>query len=205
MKSRPSLVLGLALMTLAAFSTSAFAQSVKLDAVKAGRYQADPYHTQVVFSVLHFGFTNFYGVFSGASGTLHLDPANLADSKLEMSIAVDSLSTTVPILTQELKGQQWFDATKYPMASFVSTKVVRTGDSSIRVTGDLTLHGVTRQEVLDASLVGAGINPLSKAYTVGFEISGTIERSDFGIKMDIPAVGDKVALHIAGAYEAKEQ
>jgi polyisoprenoid-binding protein YceI len=136
---------------------------------------------------------------------LHLDPANLADSKLEMSIAVDSLSTTVPILTQELKGQQWFDATKYPMASFVSTKVVRTGDSSIRVTGDLTLHGVTRQEVLDASLVGAGINPLSKAYTVGFEISGTIERSDFGIKMDIPAVGDKVALHIAGAFEAKEQ
>jgi len=204
MKSVLLCALRVMLLAVAAFSTGAFAQSVEFGMVKPGTYQIEPYHTQVVFSVSHFGFTNFSGIFAGASGTLQLNPAQLGESKLDLSIAVQSITTTVSILTQELKGEQWLDVAKFPTATFVSRKIVRTGSASARVTGDLTLHGVTRPEVLDVRLVGAGSNPLSKAYTVGFEATGTIRRGDFGIKMDLPAVGDDVALRIAGAFEAKK-
>ena len=203
MKSALLLALRAMLVALAAFSTDAFAQSLKFETMQAGTYQADPAHTQVVFSVLHLGFTNFYGIFSGASGTLQLNPKQLADSKLNISIPTESLTTTVPVLSRELKGDQWFDVAKFPTATFVSTKIVRTGDASAQVTGDLTLHGVTKSEVFAMHLVGAGTNPLSKLYTVGFESSGAITRSDFGIKTDVPLVGDEVTLRIAGAFETR--
>jgi polyisoprenoid-binding protein YceI len=204
MKSRCFVVFNIAFLAFAVLAADAFAQSVKWTTVSAGTYQADPNHTQAVFSVSHFGFTPFYGIFAGNSGTLRLDPAQLGDSKLDLSFSVDSLLTTVPILTQELKGEQWFDATKFRTATFVATKIVRTGDASARVTGDLTLHGVTKSEVFAVHLVGAGVNPLSKAYTVGFEATGTIKRGDFGIKAYLPAVGDEVTLRIVGAFEAKK-
>ena len=203
MKSVRLSALRVMLLVVTAVCTGAFAQSAQFGTVKPGTYRIDPYHTQVVFSVSHFGFTNFSGIFAGASGTLQLHPTQLGASKLELSIAVDSITTTVPILTQELKGDQWLDVAKFPTATFVSKKVVRTGGASARVTGELTLHGVTRPEVLDVRLVGAGSNPLSKAYTVGFEATGTIRRGDFGIRTDLPAVGDAVSLRIAGAFEAR--
>jgi polyisoprenoid-binding protein YceI len=121
-----------------------------------------------------------------------------------MSIGIESLTTTVSVLTRELKGEQWFDVAKFPTATFVSRKIVRTGSASAQVTGDLTLHGVTKSEVFAVRLVGAGVNPLSKVYTVGFEASGTIRRGDFGVKTDIPAVGDDVTLRIAGPFEARQ-
>jgi polyisoprenoid-binding protein YceI len=204
MKSASFRALRATLVACAAFSTAAFAQSAQFETMHAGTYQSDPAHTQVVFSVLHFGFTNFYGIFSGASGTLQLNPTQLADSKLEMSIPTESLTTTVSVLTRELKNDQWFDVAKFPTATFVSRKIVRTGGASAQVSGDLTLHGVTRSEVFAMHLVGAGVNPLSKVYTVGFEASGTIRRGDFGIKTDLPAVGDEVTLRIAGAFEARQ-
>jgi len=204
MKSRCCIVFQMALLVFGALASDAFAQSAAWATVKAGTYQADPNHTQAVFSLLHFGFTPFYGIFAGTTGTLRLDPAQLSDSQLDLSLAVDSLITTVPILTQELKGDQWFDVAKFHTATFVSTKIERTGDASARVTGDMTLHGVTKTEVFAVHLVGAGVNPLSKAYTVGFEATGTIKRGDFGIKAYLPAVGDEVTLRIVGAFEAKK-
>jgi polyisoprenoid-binding protein YceI len=204
MKSRCLLVFHMAFLAFAVLANAAFAQSAKWATVSGGTYQADPNHTQAVFSILHFGFTPFYGIFAGTSGTLRLDPAQLGDSQLNLSLTVDSLITTVPILTQELKGEQWFDVAKFRTATFVSTKIVRTGDAAARVTGDLTLHGVTKTEVFAVHLVGAGVNPLSKAYTVGFEATGTIKRGDFGIKAYLPAVGDEVTLRIVGAFEARK-
>ncbi|MBV8683740.1 MAG: polyisoprenoid-binding protein [Caulobacteraceae bacterium] len=192
-----------ALLALTAASPIALAQQVSSPdphAVKAGTYKVEPYHTQVSFSISHFGFTDFYGLFSGASGTLQLDPSTPSASKLEVSIPVTSILTTVPVLDNELKNAQWFDVAKYPTATFNSTKVVRTGNDTATVTGDLTLHGVTKQETLQVRLVGSGVNPLDKSFTVGFEAVGTIKRSDFGVTQYVPLVGDDVALKIAGAF-----
>jgi polyisoprenoid-binding protein YceI len=171
-----------------------------LGSAKPGSYKVESYHTQVGFSISHFGFTYYSGLFSGATGTLQLDPAKLGTSRLDVSIPVDSVTTTVSKLTDELKGDKWFDTAKFPQAKFVSTQVVSSADG-LTVTGNLTLHGITKPVVLHVRFIGAGVNPIDKAYTVGFEATGTIKRSDFGVTTYLPAVGDEVQLNIAGAFE----
>lgn len=169
-------------------------------AVKAGTYKVEPYHTQVLFSLSHFGFTDFEGFFSGASGTLQLDPAHPAATKLTVTVPTSAVTTTVGKLDDELKGEQWFDAARFPTATFTSTKVTPTGPGRASVTGDLTLHGVTHPVTLQARLMGSGVNPLDKSETVGFEATGTIKRTDYGVKQYAPLVGDTVTLTINAAF-----
>jgi polyisoprenoid-binding protein YceI len=171
------------------------------DSVKAGTYKVESYHTQVGFSLSHFGFTNYSGLFSGATGSLRLDPANPGTNRIEVTIPVQSILTTVPVLTEELKGEKWFDVAKFPQATFTSTSVTMGHDGAATITGNLTLHGVTKPIVLHAHFQGAGVNPIDKAYTVGFQANGTIKRSDFGVSLYAPALGDDVELTIAGAFE----
>jgi len=189
------------LAAIAGISAAATAPGPALDSVKAGTYKVESYHTQVGFSLSHFGFTNYSGLFSGATGSLRLDPAHPGANKLDVSIPVDSILTTVPKLTDELKGDKWFDVAKFPQATFSSTNVALTGSGEATITGNLTLHGVTKPVVLHAHLLGAGVNPIDKMYTVGFQASGTIKRTDFGVSMYAPALGDEVELSIAGAFE----
>jgi polyisoprenoid-binding protein YceI len=192
-----------ALLALSSLAPHAMAQQVASkdpNAVKAGDYKVEPYHTQIGFSISHFGFTDFSGFFSGASGTLTLDTAKVGISKLDVSVPVQSVLTTVSVLDDQLKGDQWFDAAKFPTATFVSTKITKTGRDTATIVGDLTLHGVTRPVTLKARLIGAGADPLAKAFTVGFEATGEIKRSDFGIKQYLPLLGDDVTLRIASAF-----
>ncbi|MCJ2054199.1 YceI family protein [Methylobacterium sp. J-070] len=172
--------------------------------IQAGTYAVDPAHTQVGWRVSHMGFSNYAGGFSDVSGTLELQPKNPAASKLSVKIPVASVTTTSAKLTDELKGDQWLDAAKFPDMTFVSTKVVPAGKDHAKVTGDLTLHGVTKPVTLDVTLVGAGVNPLSKKVTVGFEATGTLKRSEFGVKTYVPLIGDELHLTIAGAFEKQE-
>jgi|SRR6266850_5628288 len=192
-----------ALVSISTAAPDALAQTAvsTLGSVKAGIYKVESYHTQVGFSLSHFGFTNYAGLFSGATGSLQLDPAHLTAAKLDVTIPIESITTTVPKLTDELKGAQWFDTAKFPSATFTSTKVVSGSNGETTITGNLTLHGVTKPVVLHAHLVGAGVNPIDKAYTLGFEATGTIKRSEFGVSTYVPVVGDDVQLTIAGAFE----
>ena len=196
-----------ALFLFATAATQASAQQVSTGdpaAVKAGTYKVEPYHTQIGFTISHFGFTDFSGFFSGASGTLVLDPAKPASSKLDVSLPVKSVLTTVPQLDGELKGDKWFDAAQFPTATFTSTRITKTGKETATIVGELTLHGVTKPVTLKAHLVGSGTNPLDKAVTVGFEATGMIKRSDFGITQYLPLLGDDVSLRIAGAFELQQ-
>ena len=196
--SLPATALAFALVT----GNTASAQVVTSAAqAQSGTYDVEPGHTQVSFSVLHFGFTNYLGIFSNVSGTLILDPKNPTTSKLSVTIPVDSVQTTSSKLNDELKGTQWFDAAKFPNATFESTSIHVTGRNDALVTGNLTLHGVTKPETLKVHFIGAGINALDKKYTTGFEATGTLKRSDFGVKMYVPYVSDEVQLRINGAFE----
>nr|WP_255663214.1 YceI family protein [Komagataeibacter sp. FNDCR2] len=172
--------------------------------VRSGTYGVEPGHTQVTFTVLHLGFTNYLGIFSNASGTLELDARTPSRSKLSVTIPVASVQTTSSRLTEELKGEQWFDAARFPAATFVSTTVRLTGQNEALVTGNLTLHGVTKAETLKVHFIGAGINAMDKKYTTGFEATAMIRRSDFGVKMYVPYVSDDVQLRIAGAFEQQD-
>ena len=198
-----NILLAIGLSGLAAASGTGLAQQVASadpTAVKAGTYQVEPYHTQVTFSLSHFGFTDFSGFFSGASGSLRLDPAHPAATQLQVTVPVGSVTTTVAKLDGELKGDQWFDAAKFPTATFTSTRVTPTGRGTATIAGTLTLHGVSRPVTLQARFVGAGVNPLDKSEPVGFSAKGTIKRSEFGVKQYVPLVGDDVQLMIAGAF-----
>lgn len=190
-------------LVLAALSGPALAQVANHEPskVEAGSYAVDPEHTQVGFGVSHMGFTTYYGRFSGASGTLELTPKDPAGSKLSVTVPTASVATTSEKLDGELKSEQWFDAAKYPTISFVSTRIVPSGDSEAKVMGNLTMHGVTKPVTFDAKFVGAGINPIDKKYTVGFAITGVVSRSEFGVKTYVPLIGDEVALTISGAFE----
>jgi len=169
--------------------------------VPAGAYVVEPYHTQVLFSVDHMGFSYFSGNFSDASGSLTLTPKNLADTKISVSVPVASVSTTSPKLTEELKEADWLDATKYPTMSFTSTKVTQTGHATADIQGLLTLHGVTKPALLHATFVGAGINMLDKHETAGFQLTGAVKRSEFGVSKYVPLIGDSVTLTINAAFE----
>ncbi len=190
----------LVLLAVTALSATSIAGPGTLREVKAGAYQSDPDHTQIVFSLSHLGFTEYTGIFSGATGSLQLDPTKLQASKLNISIPVQSIMTTSSKLTDELKGDQWFNTAQFPTATFVSTGVSPGADGSFKVSGNLTLHGVTKPVVLVAHFVGAGVNPITKTYTVGFEASTVIKRGDFGISTYLPVLGGDVTLRIAGAF-----
>ena len=184
-------------------ATGAFAQTAPKD-VKPGAYKVEGYHTQVLFSVSHFGLSNFAGVYSGATGTLNINPAKPSESKLEVAIDTATVQTISPKLTEELKDDKWLDSAKFPKAAFVSTKVTPEGDNAATIEGNLTLHGVTKPLTLKAKYVGAGVNPINKHYTLGFEATGTVKRTDFGVSTYAPYIGDNVTLTINGAFELQD-
>ena len=170
-------------------------------AAQAGKYNVEPRHTRVNFSVSHLGFSDWYGDFTGASGSLTLDPAHISASHVDVTIPMASISTTNTTLDGELKSAAWFDAEKYPTIHFTSVKVIKTGVRTAKIVGDLTLHGVTRPVTLDAQFNASGINVQSKAYTVGFNATTTINRSDYGVKTYLPQIGDTVTIRISAAFE----
>lgn len=176
--------------------------------VAAGTYAADPGHTLVVWEVDHFGFSRYSGLFGEVTGTLVIDPANPAASKVDVTIPVAKVTTASAGLTGHLLragkdgGKPDFFGPAPADAKFVSTRVVLDDDGDeASVTGDLTLNGVTRPVTLDVDFHGAGTNPFNKKATVGFEAEGKIRRSDFGIGFLVPAVSDEVELEIHAAFE----
>lgn len=168
--------------------------------ISAATYKVDGHHTQVVWSVDHMGFSILYGMFGEMIGSLTLDPANPATAKVSIDIPMTGMTTTSPAFTKHLQSKDFFEVEKFPAGKFVSTAVVVDGQNA-KITGDLTLKGVTKPVTLDAKLTGAGTNPMSKAATVGFSATTTIKRSDFGLGYAAPAVGDEVKLKITAAFE----
>lgn len=192
----------LALAAASMFTVPAIAQAITdPSTVKAGSYALETSHARVAFAIDHMGFSTWYGDFTGAKGSLSLDPANVAASKLDITIPAASVTTTNAIVDGELKS--WFDVAKFPTITFKSTAVTSTGKDTAKVTGDLTFHGVTKPVTLDVKFHGGGSNPMSKAYTVGFDATGSLKRSDYGVSKYVPVVGDKVDLFISAPFEKK--
>jgi polyisoprenoid-binding protein YceI len=175
--------------------------------VTAGTYAADANHTIVVWEVDHLGFSKYTGIFGSVTGTLVLDPKNPAASKVDVTIPVSKVTTANAGLTDHLLragkdgGKPDFFGAAPADAKFVSTSVVVDDDGDeAKVTGKLTLNGVTKPVTLDVDFFGAGVG-MNKKETVGFQAETTIKRSDFGISMGIPMVSDEVELEIHAAFE----
>lgn len=193
-------LLTLALLAAPVAATAQAALTTNPDAVKAGTYHVEPSHTRILFAVSHMGFTDWYGNFTGASGTLTLNPKALAATKFDIIVPANSVSTTNTKLDGELNSPEWFDTAKYPTIEFKSEKIVQTGQNTADVTGALTFHGVTRPETLHVTFNAAGMNTLTNQYTAGFNATGVIKRSDFKQSIYIPLIGDDVRLIISAAF-----
>jgi polyisoprenoid-binding protein YceI len=191
-----------ALALAAVLAGSAAAQASHDPAtVQSGTYKVESPHTRIVFSVLHMGFTEYYGQFNGITGELNLDAASPAKSAVTITIPTDSIDAANTVLTGELKDPSWFNAAQFPTITFKSTKVTSTGRDTAQITGDLTFHGVTRPVTLDAKFNAAGPHPFSKKYVVGFNATAHLKRSDFGVTKYVGLIGDDVDLMISAEFD----
>lgn len=159
-------------------------------------YKLDPNHTMVLFSWNHFGYSNPTADFGLGEGTLVFDEQNPAKSTVDVTLPLDKLDTHVPALDKHLKEADFFNADKYPTVTFKSTKVQPLGGHKFNVTGDLTVHGVTRTVVLAATLNKVGTHPMTKAQSIGFDATASIKRSDFGVGAYVPMVSDEISIRI---------
>lgn len=171
----------------------------------ATTYTLDPNHTQVQFIWNHYGFTNLTGQFGKIEGTLEFDAADPAKSSVTATIAIASVDSNIKKLDEKLVSSDYFDAAQFPTATFKSTKVEKGATPDrLSVTGDLTLHGVTKPVTLDVNVVKVGDHAMRKAPAAGFDATATLKRSDFGITTYLPMAADKVKIHVVvEAVEAK--
>lgn len=160
-----------------------------------GEYKLDNTHASVTFRVNHLGLSRYTARFTDIAGKLNFDPANPAAMSVEATVDPNSLETDFPLdepdFDAELTGPQWLDAGRFPTITFKSTKVEPTGANTAKVTGDFTLHGVTRPLTLDVTFNGGyaagGMDP--SGARIGFSAKGEIKRSEFGIAYGVPAAG----------------
>ncbi|MBU1375398.1 MAG: YceI family protein [Alphaproteobacteria bacterium] len=184
-------------------SPAAQAQTSTVPAqAKAGAYTLNSDHSKVTWSVNHLGFSTYTGQFQGVTGTLKIDPANLAATDLQVTIDTNLVGTLTPALDTHLKSADFLDTAKFPTATFKSTKVTRTGDRTADVAGNLTLHGVTKPVVVHATFNQSGVNFVDKQYSLGFDGKAVIKRSEFGVTGYVPAVSDEVTLQLAAEFKA---
>ena len=162
----------------------------------SGTYQLDPTHTAVLAQWTHFGFSQPSAHFGISEGTLVYDAADVAKSSVQVTMPLTAMSSFVDKLDEHLASGDFFDAAKFPNASFKSTSVAAAGTNKLTVTGDLTIKDITKPVILDVTLNGAGEHPMLKKQAIGFSATATIKRSDFGVGAYAPNVSDEVQLRI---------
>jgi polyisoprenoid-binding protein YceI len=170
-------------------------------AFAADTYVFDTAHSSIGFQIRHL-FSNVPGKFDDFTGTIQFDEANPDQSSVEVNIKTASIDTGVKMRDDDLRSPNFFDATKFPETTFKSKSVKKTGDNTFDVTGDLTMHGVTKEVVLKVELIGKGAGMKGSVLT-GWDATTALKRSDFGLAWNkviegTQVVGDdvKIELHV---------
>jgi polyisoprenoid-binding protein YceI len=171
--------------------------------VQSGSYVLDPAHGKITWSANHLGFSTYVGQFTDVAGNLDLNVRNPAASKLDATVKIDSVATFNEGLNKHLKTADFFDAAKFPIASFRATHIRLVDHNTAKIAGNLTLRGVTRPIEIEADFNQAGINPVDRQYSLGFDGEAKIKRSDFGINYGLPFVGNEVTLHFEAEFKLK--
>lgn len=163
---------------------------------EAEKYTLDPSHSQIVFSYNHLGFSKGKGIFSGFEGEIMFDQENPAASSVSVSFPANTMLTGWDARTAHFMSADFFDPAKDQTVSFKSTAIEVTGEKEAKITGDLTINGVTKSVVLEAELNQAGEHPMEKKQWAGFSAETTILRSDFGLGAFAPYISDEVEIDI---------
>lgn len=164
---------------------------------EAEKYVLDPGHSQIVFTYNHLGYSTSTGMFSGFDGEIQFDQANPAASSVTVSFPVKTMLTGWQARFDHLMSADFFDATDDEMVSFTSTGIEVTGEKTAKITGDLTLNGVTKPVVLDAVLNQASEHPMEQKPWAGFSATTTLLRSDYNLGTFAPFISDEVQVTIS--------
>jgi polyisoprenoid-binding protein YceI len=179
------------------FASLALAAFISAAPALATTYTLEPNYTQVVFSWDHLGYSFPTAQIAQGNGMLEFDAMDPTRAALQVTLPLASLISGVPDLDERLKSKDFFDVARFPVATFKSTKVEKGGSADrLMVTGNLTIRDVTKTVVLDVKMLKLGSNPRTQVATVGFNATGRLKRSDFGLGAYVPQVGDEIALQV---------
>lgn len=165
-------------------------------AMAADTYEVDPVHSSFLFRVKHLNVSYTYGRFNESSGTFVLDANDPANNSVSIEIKTDSVDTGNAARDKHLRGPDFFNAAEFPTMTFRSTSFKKKDDTRYDVTGDLTIHGVTREVTFEAELTGVG-KGMKGEQRAGWEATIVIKRSDFGMTFMPDGIGDDVTLKIS--------
>lgn len=195
-----SLALGLAALGTNAIAADAPQPYTVMHADPAGSYAIDPDHSSVSFEIGHAGVVPCLGVFKKTTGTFTFDPKHPDANKADVTVAVDSIDTLMPMRDEHIKGEGFLNAKRYPDMHFVSTGYKADGQDGGVLSGNLTLHGVTRPVQFKVHLEGAGkVSYLPKPWggdLVGFIATTRIDRMDYGITAYPAAIGHNIDITV---------
>jgi polyisoprenoid-binding protein YceI len=191
----------LAFLTIAGAASAATSTDPKQ--APTGTYSMDTRHTQVLFAIPHLNITDYYGRFDRVSGNLNYNSGQPEKSSVNVTIDMTTVDMPSKELIGELMGAGVFDSTKFPTATFKSTAITRTGPNTGTITGDLTLHGVTKPVTLDATFGGLTTDPFNGDDDIGLHATTTIKRTDFGLTGMVweSVVGNDVKLTIEAMFQ----
>ncbi|MEJ5963029.1 YceI family protein [Pedobacter immunditicola] len=193
-KSFAFVIVALATSTL--FSQSTIAQTT---------WNADPMHSKLAFSTTHLGISDIDGSFNKFTASAKTNKADFSDAVFDLSVDVSTINTLVEMRDKHLRSADFFEVEKFPTMTYKSNGIKKIGENKYQLTGDLTLHGVTKPVTMDLWYRGTIVNPQTKANTAGFQLTGTIKRSDFGIgpKFAPPMISDEVKIKADGEFKQK--
>lgn len=160
------------------------------------RYEFDKTQSRIAFRVDNFGYATTIGMFRRIEGGFVFDPASLDKSSVVATIHTDSIDAQNALLDSVLRSERFFDVARFPFMTFAGTSVEQTGPNTGRIAGDLTMRGVTRQVTLAVTFNKAGPHPVTRRHLAGFSATGTVNRSDFGMTLGQPGIGDAVTISI---------
>jgi polyisoprenoid-binding protein YceI len=184
------------LLIVLTWMPSAFAQASSADDAH-GAYSLNQEHSKILFSISHFVVSSTDGRFSSFDGTLRFDPAAPEHGTVTIHIAPGSISTGIDARDEHLRTADFFDVARFPTATFESTALTRNSDKKGKLTGMLSLHGVSRPIGLDVTHLTADPNADKQL----FSATGTLKRSDFGMTNYLSVIGDEVTLTIEAEFD----
>ncbi|MFZ5443454.1 MAG: YceI family protein [Myxococcota bacterium] len=176
----------------------------------ASTWEIDTAHAAANFAIKHMTVSTVNGTFGDVTGKVEVDDKDVTKSKVEATIDVKAVNTKQAKRDEHLRGKDFFEVEKFPTATFKSTKIEKGEGNKLKVTGDLTIKGITKSVVLDGELSAEAANPFTKAKTRGFSATTTIARKDYGLTFNAPLetggllIGEDVKVSIEAELVKKE-
>lgn len=185
----------------------AWAQATTSDITEMprGAYSLDPTHATILFKISHMGFADYIGRFNSFSGDLNFEPDSLPKSVVGIQIDPGSIDTNHEELEKKLRAEDALNVDAFPNITFQSSEVVFGEDGKAEIKGNLNMMGQTHPLILNAVFTGGGVHPFSQRYTLGFEATGSIDRTLWGFDTWVPMVGKNVEIEIHAEFSSLQK